>query len=60
MAYHFFPDPMSVDPREYGLICRVFYHDEYLTNYSSVFFRGVVTMEEANSGLDGTQYVSLT
>ena len=55
LAYWFLPDPLSIDPVEYGFICRVFYHDEANNNYSSVFFNSTILLAEPESAFETEQ-----
>lgn len=57
LTYSFLPDPL-LEPRDFGLVCSVFYKDAQGTNYTSVFFNSTVDLVEPAGGVDTQTYVA--
>jgi len=51
LAYFFLPDPL-LEPRDFGLVCSVFYRNAHGTNFTSVFFNSTVDLIEPTGGVD--------
>jgi hypothetical protein len=50
-AYFFRPERM-LEPMKFGLLARVYYYDEDMVNYTTVFFNNTVFLEEEESTFD--------
>jgi len=51
LSYSFLPDAL-LEPRDFGLVCSVFYRDLQGTNFTSVFFNSTVDLVEPAGGVD--------
>jgi len=61
LAYRFRPDAL-LEPREFGLIVSVYYHDELGGNFTTAFFNGTIDIVDPDNGFDFQQafiYVGL-
>jgi len=54
LAYRFRPDSL-LEPREFGLIVSVYYHDEVGGNFTTAFFNGTITIVDPDNGFDFQQ-----
>lgn len=54
LSYKFIPDPY-LEPREFGLVVSVYYHDEVGGNFTTAFFNGTVDIVDPDSGFDFQQ-----
>jgi len=55
VSYRFRPDTM-LDPRDYGLVAIVYYHDEVGRQHASPFFNGTITLIEPHTVFDFQQF----
>jgi len=54
LAYRFRPDAL-LEPREFGLIVSVYYHDEGGGNFTTAFFNGTIDIVDPDNGFDFQQ-----
>jgi len=54
LAYRFRPDAL-LEPREFGLIVSVYYHDELGGNFTTAFFNGTIDIVDPDNGFDFQQ-----
>jgi len=54
LAYRFRPDAL-LEPREFGLIVSVYYHDELGGNFTAAFFNGTIDIVDPDNGFDFQQ-----
>jgi len=54
LAYRFRPDAL-LEPREFGLIVSVYYHDEVGGNFTTAFFNGTIDIVDPDNGFDFQQ-----
>jgi len=54
LTYMFRPDAL-LEPREFGLIVSVFYHDEIGGNFTTAFFNGTIRIVDPDNGFDFQQ-----
>eukprot|EP01111_Echinosteliopsis_oligospora_P013929 TRINITY_DN512_c0_g1_i2.p1 TRINITY_DN512_c0_g1~~TRINITY_DN512_c0_g1_i2.p1 ORF type:complete len:336 (+),score=123.54 TRINITY_DN512_c0_g1_i2:83-1090(+) len=55
VSYRFRPDAM-LDPRDYGLVVIVYYHDDVGRQHVTPFFNGTITIVEPHSVFDFQQF----
>jgi len=54
-GYVFTPDP-GLEPRDFGVVASILYHDESLTNYSTTFVNTTILLEEPESTFDARTF----